>query len=210
MRKSILAGTIILVILLSLTAVVIGLRRINPPPDAAEVVRARVQELQTLVTGEYEYRDVVYFDEETRVLGIRTGTQEMLFAVRITVTAGVQLGTELAVETGGRRGREIFITVPEPQVLRVSAIESSIDQYFVREGFRGIDWLDVADEIETAKARNRADAVDRGLLDRSRVHAEFVLRNLLYAAGYDTVHVRFRPASRSVPGTGPGAGELHG
>ena len=193
MRKRIIAGTIILTIFLIAVIGVVGSRWINPPPDEAEVVRARVQELQTLVTGEYEYRDVVYFDEETRLLGIRTGTQEMLFAVRITVTAGIELGTDLAVQTGGRRGREIFITVPEPQVIRVSANESSIDQYFVREGFRGIDWLDVADEIEAAKARNQADAVERGLLDRSRVQAEFVLRNLLSAAGYETVHVRFRP-----------------
>ncbi|MDA3950492.1 MAG: DUF4230 domain-containing protein [Spirochaeta sp.] len=204
MRKRIIAGTIIFAGLLSVAVGLIASGLINSPPDGPEVVRARVQELQTLVTGEYEYRDVVYFDEETRVLGIRTGTQEMLFAVQIIVTAGIELGTELTVQTGGRRGREIFITVPEPQVLRVSAIESSIDQYFIREGFRGIDWLDVADEIEAAKTRNQTDAVERGLLDRSRVHAEFVLRNLLYAAGYDTVHVRFRPAAR------PGGGGLRG
>ena len=206
MRKRIIAGTIILIILLTAVAGLVGSRWINPPPDGAEVVRARVQELQTLVTGEYEYRDVVYFDEETRLLGIRTGSQEMLFAVRITVTAGIKLGTDLAVQTGGRRGREIFITVPEPQIIRVSANESSIDQYFVREGLRGIDWLDVADEIEAAKTRNQADAVERGLLDRSRVQAEFVLRNLLTTAGYETVHVRFRPASNA----GPDAGALRG
>jgi hypothetical protein len=160
-------------------------------------VRGQIEHLQTLTTSQYEYRDVVFFDEQTRLLGIPAGNREMLFAIRIEVIAGLDLSRSVTVEPGRDR-REVFVTLPPPEIIRVVAREDSIDQYFVRPGFRGIDWLDVSDRIEEAKDRNRTDAIDRGILDRARSHGEFVIRGLLQAAGFETVHIRFR----SSPGEG--------
>jgi len=201
MRKKVLAGTIILTGILTATALVVLPYLIPEPLPDETVLRQQVEEIGNLVTTEYEYRDVVHFGEETRLLGIRTGTQEILFSVHIVVTAGIDLTTGVELDRVDRRTRDVYVTVPEPVILRVSADERSIDQYFVHEGFRGIDWLDAAGEIETAKTRNREDAVARGILDRSRAQATAILSAVLRRSGYDRVHIRFRPA---------GNGELQG
>ncbi|MFP4211579.1 MAG: DUF4230 domain-containing protein [Alkalispirochaeta sp.] len=194
MRKSVLTGTIVVtVFLVASVFVVTPYLRQKPMPETT-ALRQQVEELGNLVTAEFEYRDVVHFGEETRLLGIRTGTQEILFSVHIIVTAGIDLTAGVELDRVDRRTREIFITVPEPVILRVSADEGSIDQYFAYEGFRGIDWLDVADEIENAKTRNRDDAIARGILEKSRVQGEAILSGVLQRSGYDRVHVRFRSA----------------
>jgi hypothetical protein len=193
MRKKVLTGTFILIAILTAAAIVVSPYLVREPLSEATVIRQQVEELGNLVTTEYEYRDVVHFGEETRVLGIRTGTQEILFSVDIIVTAGIDLTGGVVLDRVDRRNREIFVTVPEPKILRVSADERSIDQYFAREGFRGIDWLDAADEVEHAKARNREDAIARGILDRSRVQGTAILSAVLRRGGYDRVHIRYRP-----------------
>lgn len=163
-----------------------------PPPDLNSA-RNRVENLSTLTTSRYEYRDVIFFGEETRLLGIPTGNREMLFAIRIDVIAGLHLTDAVSVEVGGRRDRELFVTLPAPEVIRVEAREETIDQYFARTGLRGVDWLDVSEEVERAKERDRRDALERGILDKARLQGEFLVRELLLAAGYEVVHIRFKP-----------------
>lgn len=196
MQKRLIVVTAILLVVTAGFAIafVIVVEPFRPAPDGPATVRNRVQEIHQLVTTRYQYRDVVYFDEQTRLLGIPAGSQQVLFAVDIIVTVGIDLSKGLEVRTGNRRSREVFLTVPEPSVLRVEAIESTIDQYFARHGLRRLDWREIADEVERAKERNGRDAVERGAVARSRSHGEFVLRSILTAAGYDQIHIRFRPA----------------
>jgi hypothetical protein len=198
MRKNGFPGSLILFIATAVASGVIALLFLTSPfirsprPNPGEIV-SQIREIQSLVTQEYTYRDVVYFDEETRVLGMRTGGREILFAVEISVVAGVDMSDEVTMEHG--RGREMLalVTVPSPRVLRVDAREETIDQYFVREGFRGIDWVDVSTEVEAAKERNRTDAIERGILVDAEEQAATLIRDILVAAGYETVEVRFRP-----------------
>lgn len=160
--------------------------------------RSRIEQVRRLTTTSYRYRDVVYFAEATRILGIPAADRELLFSIEIAVDAGVDLsaGFELQVDDDDR----VFVTLPAASILQVDADERSIDQHLVREGLGGIDWLDVADEVERAKERNRADAVERGILEQAERQAEIVIANLLRGVGYQTVEVRFRGDSGELRG----------
>lgn len=165
-----------------------------------EAARAHVQRVQTLVTTRYRYRDVVFFDHRTRVLGIPAGQQEILFSVEMEVTAGIDLSHGVEITPDREDRRRVFVTLPAPEVLRVVTDESSIRQYLVLERFGRLDWLDISEEIQVAKTRNRRDAVDRGILSRAQAHTRAVVGNLLRAVGYDSVEIRFRPAAEELRG----------
>ncbi len=196
MGKRLVPAIFIFLLLFAVTTMFFSFPSLFRPSPDPDTVRGNIQELQTLATTRYEYREVVYFDQQTRLLGIPAGTKEMLFSVRIDVIAGLDLDESVTVEPGNRRKREVFVTLPAPRILRVTAQEDTIDQYFVHSGLGTIDWLYVTDLLEAAKEKNRDDAVSRGILDRARSHGEVVLRGLLTAAGYETIHIRFRSAGR--------------
>lgn len=155
--------------------------------------RARIERLQSLVTTRYRYRDIVFFERETRILGIPSGSQEMLFAVEMEIHAGVDLARGFTVEMDAADPTRIYITLPAAEVLRVDAVERSINQYLIRERLTRIDWLDVADELDTAKDRNRRDAIERGILERAEIQSRSIITGLARAAGFRSVEIRFRP-----------------
>jgi len=190
-------------VLLAATGVLaVGLQRTGQRVDQRrlEAAQARIQQVQTLITTRYRYRDVVFFDRRTRVLGIPAGQQEVLFSVEMEVTAGIDLshGVDLDIDREDRR--RIFVTLPPPQIVRVVTDEESIRQYLVLERFGRLNWLDVSTEVQAAKDRNREDAIDRGILSRAESQARTVIESLLRTVGYETVQVRFRPASGEVRG----------
>jgi hypothetical protein len=172
--------------------------------ERVTATRARIERLQSLVTTRYRYRDIVFFERETRLLGIPSGSQEILFAVEMEIHAGVNLGRGFTVEMDPADPARVYITLPAAEVLRVDADEESINQYLIRERLSRIDWLDVADELEAAKERNRQDAVERGILQRAEVQTRSVVAGLARAAGFRAAEVRFRP------GEDPDEGELRG
>lgn len=184
---------------LSLLLVTAGLfffltaQRDSLTPDVADI-REEVSALQTLTAGEYRYRDVVYYSEETRLLGIPAGRREILFSLDIVVRGGVDLSRGFQVETD-ETGERLFLTVPAAEILLVDADEDSIEQYFAAERLGRIDWLDVGDELTRAKEANRADAIERGILSATEAQARSVLSDLGRAAGFETVEIRFRPAA---------------
>lgn len=191
--------TIALVLILATLVLFLIPSRSRPGPSEAEI-SARIRNLQRIAATEYRYRDVIYFGEDTRFLGILTGSRRILFAVTISVTAGVDLqeGVEVQYESGDRS--TVFVTLPAPRVLRVDAEERSISQYFVQDRAGRLDWLAISDEVEAAKERNRADAIERGILARAEDRARAAVSGLLQASGVESVHVRFRPASPGVTG----------
>ena len=159
-----------------------------------------IEELRNLVTARYRYRDVVYLEQETRVLGIPTSAREILFSVDIGVEAGVDLSRDIKVVFDPNDRRGVFVTLPSPQVLRVDADEETIRQYIVRERFARLDWLDVAEEVEAAKERNRLDAIERGILIRAEAQARSALESLLRGLGFEKVHIRFRSEDAGLRG----------
>lgn len=162
-------------------------------PDLTDI-REEISAIRTLTTGEYRYRDVVYYSEETRLLGIPAGRREVLFSLDIVVRGGVDLSRGFRAETD-ESGATLFLTIPAAEILLVDADENSIEQYFAEERLGRIDWLDVGDELMRAKEANRADAIGRGILSETEAQARGVLTDLGRAAGFETVEVRFRPAA---------------
>ena len=166
-----------------------------PAERSLESVREEITALRTLHTGEYRYREVVYYSEQGRVFGIPAGRREVLFSIDIVVQAGVDLtrGFEIEGDEGDRD--TVYLTLPQPEILRVDAEEDSIDQYFSEERLGRIDWLDVGEELARAKEKNRSDAIRRGILNAAEGQARGVLHDLLRSSGYDRVEIRFRPAT---------------
>ena len=172
----------------------------TPPGPAEGEIATRIRNLRTIAATEYRYRDVIYFGEESRFLGILAGSRRILFSVTISVTAGVDLNNEVDVQFDPGNRRMVYVTLPSPEVIRVDAEERSISQYFVQDRLGRIDWLSVSDEVEAAKERNRRDAVERGILSQAEVQARAAVERLLQAGGFSTVHVRFRPAPEGITG----------
>lgn len=164
----------------------------EPLPSEGDLT-ARIRNLQTIATTEFRYRDVIYFGEQSRFLGIPTGSRSILFSVTISIVAGLDLNRGIEVQVAGESPRQVFVTLPAPEVIRVDAEERSLRQYFAHERFGRLDWLAVSDEVEEAKERNRVDAIERGLLVQAEEQARTVIVRLLHAAGFSSVNVRFRP-----------------
>ncbi len=166
-------------------------RQVRPP--ASDVV-AQITTLQNLGTTEYRYRDVIYFGEQSRFLGLPAGSREVLFALTITVTAGIDFSGGVQVQWDENRPSRAYVTLPAAGVLRVNAEERSIQQYYSRERGGRIDWIAVSDVVEEAKTRNRTDAINRGILVRAEERTRDIVTRMLRASGVDEVEIRFRPS----------------
>lgn len=174
------------------TGVVVRSTREQVRAERLTAARGRVETVEHLVTTSFRYRDVVYFDREARILGIPAGQQELLFSVEMDVRAGIDLAEGFSVEPDAASPDAVFVTLPAARVLQIDADEDSIRQYFVRERLQTLDWLDIADEVEAAKRRNREDAVERGILRRAERQAARLLETMLREIGFERVDVRFR------------------
>ncbi len=172
--------------------VVLVTRNRESRPHPVTEVRQEITDLRTLMLAEYRYREVVYFFERGRILGVPAGRREVLFAVEIVVIAGVDLTRGFDVSLSENQ-EALFVTLPPAEVLTIDADEESIEQYFATERLGRLDWLDVGDQLALSKEANRKDAVGRGLLADAEEHARRVVRELGRSAGYAEVNVRFRP-----------------
>ncbi len=154
----------------------------------------RISSLLELHTVEYVYRDIVYFGEQESFLGIfRTRDQQLLFAVRLRVQAGVDLSKGVEVLRDPDNPRMALVRIPSPEVLLVDAEEGSIEQFFVRERGGSIEWDQVSAEMESVKERVKADAVEKGILNRAEENAVELIEEVLGVAGFEEVTVQVRP-----------------
>lgn len=181
------------------STVALVVHRRHTPPVVREV-EAQISALQTLVTTEYQYRDVIYFGEHSRFLGLPAGSREILFAVTITVTAGVDLTRGVDVQIDSTTPSRVYVTLPGAAILRVNADERSIHQYFARERMGRLDWVAISDTMEEAKTRNREDAVQRGILRRSEDRTREIVTRALSGSGFRHVEIRFTPTERNTGG----------
>jgi hypothetical protein len=154
----------------------------------------RISSLLELNTVEYVYRDIVYFGEQESFLGIfRTRDQQLLFAVRLRVQAGVDLSKGVEVLTDPDNPNMALVRIPSPEVLLVDAKEGSIEQFFVRERGGSIEWDQVSAEMESVKERVKADAVEKGILNQAEENAVELIEEVLGVAGFEEVTVQVRP-----------------
>ena len=159
------------------------------PERSIEIVRVEEQlrSLLELQTYEHIYRDVVYFGEERRFLGIRTVDRAVLFAVDISVRAGIDLQQDFMLTRDRTSRSRIYVRMPEARVLSVDADEGSIHEYFIREQGGRINLMELTGQLGEVKERTRRDAVDRGLLVQAQENARAIVRRFLALAGYTDV-----------------------
>lgn len=161
--------------------------RLDPRLPSDVEVRAQIERIGTLRTGEYLYRDVVFFDGPDRPLGIRV--TELLFSVELVVSTGIDLTTGVQVSRAG--AGTLAVTVPAARIVRVDADEQTIEQLFVRERWASIDFTQVGNELERAKERVAVDAVERGALHRAESRARQIIDALARSRGYAGADVTF-------------------
>lgn len=164
----------------------------SSPSVNAAVVTQQIQALQHLVTREYHYRDVVYFSEVPRILGIPINPREILFHATIVVSAGVDLSQGLRVEPVRGQRNAVSVVMPTAEIIHVDMSEHSIHQHFVRDSRGRLDWVHVSQAVMEARERNRADAITRGILREAERHAEVLIRQSLSAGNITVAEVVFQ------------------
>lgn len=167
-------------------------RSMSSPAANVDVVTHQIQALQHLVTREYHYRDVVYFSEVPRILGIPINPREILFHATIVVTAGVDLSQGLRVEPVRGQRNAVSVVMPTAEIMHVDMNEYSIRQHFVRDSRGRLDWVHVSQAVMEARERNRADAITRGILREAERHAEVLIRQSLSAGDITVAEVVFQ------------------
>jgi hypothetical protein len=164
-------------------------------------VEEQLRSLLQLHTYEYIYRDVVYFGEERRFLGIRTVDRAVLFAIDIQIRAGIDLDNGLTLSRDRSSRDRIYVQMPAAEVLAVDADESSIREYFIREHGGRIGLLELTGQLDEVKERSREDAIDRGILERAQENAQAIIRRFLQLAGYpEVVFAVARPDEEELQG----------
>lgn len=167
-------------------------RSMSSPAANVTVVTQQIQALQHLVTREYHYRDVVYFSEVPRILGIPINPREILFHATIVVTAGVDLSQGLRVEPVRGQRNAVSVVMPTAEIMHVDMNEHSIHQHFVRDSRGRLDWVHVSQAVMEARERNRADAITRGILREAERHAEILIRQSVSAGDITVAEVVFQ------------------
>lgn len=162
----------------------------EPAPDIPELER-RVSDVLRLHSYEHVYRDIVYFGEERTFLFFKTMDRRLLFSVDIIVEAGVDLEDGIDILVDENEPGRILVTMPPARILRLDADETTINQYFATERGGEVGWLEYGAEIEAVKDRVRADALDRGILEKADENARSMVRNFFTVSGFE--EVVFRP-----------------
>lgn len=173
----------------------------EPDADLPDLER-RLSRVLRLHSYEHVYRDIVYFGEERSFLFFKTMDRRLLFSVDIIVRAGIDLdeGIDIMIDEGNPD--RIVVQLPPARILRIDADEASINQYFSRDRGGEVGWLEYGAEIEAVKDRVRADAIDRGILEKAAENARGMVENFFALSGFE--EVVFRPSQR------PGTGEIRG
>jgi hypothetical protein len=155
--------------------------------ERVRTVQTQIQNLLSLHTFEYIYRDVVYLGKEKSFLFFKTMDKRLLFSIDIRVQAGINLqkGFEIITERGNRSA--LYLKLPAPEILLIDAREDTINQYFLKEYGGTISRLEFSDEIDAVKARIAEDARTRGILDQARRNAEDILENILALSGFTEI-----------------------
>lgn len=201
MRKHIdAAGTVLPYLLLAaavalaaVSVAVFNAPRDRQPTPELPAIETKIRRLLSLPTAEHEYRDIVYIDSSRSFLFIPTSSKRLLFSIIIRVQAGLDLSRGFSLVPGGADGRRrITVRLPRAEILLVDADEDSIYQYFVREQGDRVRLLEFGDEIAKLKDRVKADAVNRGILERAERNARSMLERFLRLQGF--TEILFVPA----------------
>jgi hypothetical protein len=181
-------------------AAVMVVRAIKPVPaqkieiqGAPDVVLA-MRDLSKLETESYHLEKVVQIsDKQEAAFGLLEAEDALLLVAVGDVVAGIDFGKleSTAIKSDWAK-RSVSIVLPAPEVFS-SKLDSAQTKVFSRK----TDALAKRDETLESKARMYAEqsmqkaAVDAGVLDRARTHAEKTVRATLGALGFQQIEISF-------------------
>ncbi len=155
-----------------------------------DIVESRIRTVFELPLYEQRYHDIVYVGEEARFFGIKHIDTKLLFSIDIRIQAGIDLLKEISVLPA--QDGSLVVLLPEPEILLVDADESTIREYFLKEHGKAISRLDYYDEIEKGKDRVRQEAIERGIIEKSKELARDAVGGLFASDADRKINVRFR------------------
>jgi hypothetical protein len=162
--------------------------------QAAPDVVLAMRDLSRLETESYHLEKVVEIsDKQEAVFGLLDAEDSLLLVAVGDVVAGIDLGKldAKAIQTDWPK-RAVKITLPAPEVF-----SAKLDSKQTRVFSRKTDTLAKRDESLESKARLFAEqsmekaAVDAGVLDRARTHAEKTVRATVGALGFQQIEITF-------------------
>lgn len=138
---------------------------------SSTTLEASFKDIAELATEEYNYRSVGKYSDEQGLFGL--GKATFLVVYQGTVKAGISDFSQVKVSVGAGT---VTVTAPEIQVLDSTIDPTTIETYDQSfNPFIQITPDDVADFLSTRSEVGAQQAVDSGLLDRARSHAEQIL-----------------------------------
>lgn len=148
-------------------------------------VESQLKQIGELTTVTRLYRSVFYTREKKNFIQDKS----ILFTAEFSVQAGIDLseGYELSV----RRG-EALLVLPPGRIFIVDADDTSFRQIFVREKFSSVHTGDFLPLIAREADSIEEQALEQGLPREAEEKAVLLMKGILEAAGFDTVHIRFR------------------
>ncbi|MGZ3419961.1 MAG: DUF4230 domain-containing protein [Polyangiales bacterium] len=165
---------------------------------APDVVLA-MRDLSKLETESYHLEKVVQIsDKQEAAFGLLEAEDALLLVAVGDVVAGIDFGKldSKGIQTDWAK-RSVKLVLPAPEVFS-SKLDSAQTKVFSRK----TDALAKRDETLESKARLYAEqsmqkaAVDAGVLDRARIHAEKTVRATLGALGFQQIDITFAPSAK--------------
>ena len=154
--------------------------------DGPAVVQ-EIQQLQQLVTVQYVLQEPIGLEEEK----IPFGSEKVLLLVQATALGGVDLSALTPRDIRLGTDKSVTIRLPPPKLLHVY-IDEKKTRVWDRSKTWWAPWVPLDPELEQ-KARLaaletvQAAALEKGILSNAQQNAETSIRELLRAAGIESV-----------------------
>ena len=155
-------------------------RNQGAPEITADLLTARVQQAQELVTVKYFYTNVGKFEKSSNFYGWRIPFSAISFLISYEgkFSAGVNLSRASVIKEGQR----VIITLPRPEILSHEIDQDSLKVYDEsRNLFNPISIEDYAQFSVDQQQAMEQKAMDGGLLEEAKGAAERTLTGLLTA-----------------------------
>ena len=147
---------------------------------SVEEIRSGLNDMGTLLTGEYCFTDVVRFSSIKKLFSIELGITESSYLASYdgVVTAGVDF-TKVALRRDDATGL-ITVTMPAPEIVAVDIDPQSFQLYSEKTGLGNpISMADFNASLVELEQSARDKALERGLLDRARDNARSIVKNFI-------------------------------
>lgn len=173
---------ILLFIIISFVTALLFLNFKKRRAQEDQIIYNRVEQLQELATAKQVYKEIIYSKTVKDILWLPLAEKEFLISLDYIVTAGIDLekGYNIEHKTG-----KVIITLPKGEILSIDAVDSSINQYFIKERLTSINRDDFFAPINDSKKRILEKDEIEALLILCEKNAADILISLLKVSGIE-------------------------